>query len=106
MKANPDKYHFLPTGGNEQTIYINEVAINISKEEKLLGIIIDNKLNFHTHTKKMCNKVSQKLNAFTRISNFINPQSPSEIIGTTAKNGIILLSTSNIKLSLETIWSG
>ena len=73
MKANPDKYHFLLTGGNEQTIYINEVAINSSKEEKLLGITIDNKLNFHTHTKKMCNKVNQKLNAFTRIANFINP---------------------------------
>ena len=57
MKANPDKYHFLLTGGNEQTIYINEVAINSSKEEKLLGITIDNKLNFHTHTKKMCNRL-------------------------------------------------
>ena len=72
MKANPDKYHFLLTGGNEQTIYINELAINSSKEEKLLGITIDNKLNIHTHTKKKCDKVSQKLNAFTRIANFIN----------------------------------
>ena len=53
MKANSDKYHlFILTGGNEQTIYINEVAINSSKEEKLLGITIDNKLNFHTRTKK------------------------------------------------------
>ena len=64
MKANPDKYHFLLTGGNEKTIYINEVAIKSSKEEKLLGIAID---------KKMCNIVSQKLNAFTRTANFINP---------------------------------
>ena len=33
-------------------------------------------------------------------------QSPSEIIGTTAKNGIVQVSTSNVKLFLETIWSG
>ena len=31
-------------------------------------------------------------------------QSPSEIIGTTAKNGVVVDSTSNVKLFLETIW--
>ena len=31
-------------------------------------------------------------------------QSPSEIIGTTAKNGVVADSTSNVKLFLETIW--
>ena len=59
MKANPDKYHFLLKGGNEQTTYINEVAIYSSKEEKLLGVTIDNKLNFHTPTKN---------NIYTRIA--------------------------------------
>ena len=33
-------------------------------------------------------------------------QSPSEIIGTTAKNGIVPVSTSNVKVFLGTIWSG
>ena len=67
MKANPDKYHFLLTGENEQTFSINDVLIKSSRVEKLLGITIDNKLNFQTHTNNLCSKVSQKLNALTRI---------------------------------------
>ena len=73
MKANPDKYHFLLTGENEQTLSINDVLIKSSKVEKILGITIDNKLNFQTHTNNLCNKVSQKLKALTRISNYIKP---------------------------------
>ena len=74
MKANPDKYHFLLTGKNELTLNINHTQIKSSKEEKLLGIIIDNKLTFQTHVNNLCNKVSQKLNALTRIANYINPE--------------------------------
>ena len=73
MKANPDKYHFLLTGTNELTLKIDQCQIKSSKEEKLLGITIDNKLSFDAHVNNMCNKVSQKLNALTRIANYINP---------------------------------
>ena len=74
MKANPDKYHFLLTGKNELTLDINHAQIKSSKEEKLLGIIIDNKLTFQAHVNNLCNKVSQKLNPLTRIANYINPE--------------------------------
>ena len=47
--------------------------MNRVKEEKLLGITIDNKLSFDAHVNNICNKVSQKVNALTRISNYINP---------------------------------
>ena len=73
MKANPDKYHFLLTGKKELIININQFQIKSSKQEKLLGITIDNKLNFEKHVNSLCNKVSQKLNALTRISNYIKP---------------------------------
>ena len=43
MQANPDKYNFLLTGKNELTLNINHTQIKSSKEEKLLGITIDNK---------------------------------------------------------------
>ena len=36
---------------------------------KLLGIIIDNKLNFNEHVRKMCKKASKKLHALSRIAN-------------------------------------
>ena len=74
MQANPDKYHFLLTGKNELTLNINHIQIKSSKEEKLLGITIDNKLTFQTHVNNLCNKVSQKLNALTRIASYINPK--------------------------------
>ena len=73
MKANPDKYHFLLTGKNELTLNINQFQIKSSKLEKLLGIAIDNKLTFEKHVTNLCNKVSQKLNALTRIVNYIQP---------------------------------
>ena len=73
MKANPDKYHFLLTGKKELASNINETQIKTSKQQKLLGITFDNKLNFEKHVNNLCNKVNQKLNALTTISNYIQP---------------------------------
>ena len=65
MKANPDKYHFLLTGTNELTLEIDQCQIKSSKEEKLIGITIDNKLSFDAHVNNICNKNFQKINALT-----------------------------------------
>ena len=73
MKANPDKYHFLLTGNKEATLNIDQFQLESTKQQNLLGVIIDNKLTFEQHLNKLCNKVSQKLNALTRISNYIQP---------------------------------
>ena len=73
MKANPDKYNFLLTGNKEATLNINQFQIESSKQQKLLGVTTDNKLIFEQHLNNLCNKVSQKLNALTRISNYIQP---------------------------------
>ena len=69
MKDNSDKYYFLLTGENKLTLNINQFQIKDSKQEKLLGIAVDNKLTFEKHITNLCNKVSQKLNALTRILN-------------------------------------
>ena len=73
MKANPDKYQFLLTGTNELTLEIDQCQIKSSKEEKLLGITIDNKLSFNAHVNNICNKIFQKIIALTRIAKYINP---------------------------------
>ena len=73
MKANPGKYHFLLTGNKEATLNIDQFQLESSKQQNLLGVIIDNKLTFEQHLNKLCSKVSQKLNALTRISNYIQP---------------------------------
>ena len=46
--------------------------MNNSKKEKILGVTIDNRLNFSSHIRELCQKASQKLSAFSRISNQLN----------------------------------
>ena len=55
-----------------ETFTSKDVCYKNSKEEVILGITIDNKLNFDSHRKNMCKKTGQKLNALSRISTFLN----------------------------------
>ena len=43
------------------------MAISNSKCEKLLSILINNKLIFEPHVRSLCKNANQKLNAFARI---------------------------------------
>ena len=51
------------------SIILNNEVIECSKSVKLLGVTIDNKLDFSEHVTKLCKKVSSKLHALARISN-------------------------------------
>ena len=55
-----------------KTFTFKDVCFKNSKEEIILGITIDNKLNFDSHIKNMCKKTGQKLNALSRMSIFLN----------------------------------
>ena len=69
LKPNPDKWHLLLSGkGEDNFIKIGNECIYNSTDEKILGVYFDNKLNFNTHLKKLCNKASQKLHALARVS--------------------------------------
>ena len=69
MKANPGKYHLLLSATEEtNTLNIEDICINSSKYEKLLGINIDSNLTFETHVESLCKKASQKLNALLRVT--------------------------------------
>ena len=69
MILNPDKCHFLTLGFNKpfpdfsfkKSIFKNAI------EEKILGILINNNLNFKSHMKKICEKANRKLSALARI---------------------------------------
>ena len=45
---------------NEAFVYDNNKMKN-SKEDKVLGVITDNKLRFKSHVKHLCKKASQKI---------------------------------------------
>ena len=44
-------------------LYVNGKIIPEDEKVKLLGVTIDSNLNFNAHTKKICDKVSQKTSA-------------------------------------------
>ena len=46
--------------------------IKNSKCEKLLGIRIDNKLNFNTYVDVICKKAGQKLDTLSRVTPFMD----------------------------------
>ena len=68
MKANPDKCHLLTSSGDKISNCVDNYNIKSSKWEKLLGIKIDNKLNFNTNVDEICKKAGQKLNALSRVT--------------------------------------
>ena len=57
-----------------------------SELETVLGIQIDNKLNFENHIKSLCNKASQKLGALQRISNMLDRQKKNLLFNSIIKS--------------------
>ena len=43
-----------------------------SSREKVLGIIINNKLKFKNHVKYLCKKASKEIWALSRLTNYLN----------------------------------
>ena len=74
MVLNEGKCHFMCIGKNteNETLVFNDIILQNSKEEKILGVIIDNKLTFKSHIEELCKKASQKISALSRISNQLN----------------------------------
>ena len=61
MVANPDKCHLLTRTSEEMSVKIENEIIKNSLQEKLLGIVIDNRLTFEPRVKNLCKKAGQKL---------------------------------------------
>ena len=58
MVLNQGKCHCMCLGRNtenETFVFKNKIMKN-SEEQKILGLIIDNKLNFKMHVKNLCKK--------------------------------------------------
>ena len=74
MVLNAGKCHFmcLSKSTENESFIFKDTIMNNSKEEKMLGVTIDNRLTFSSHIRKLCKKASQKISAFSRISNQLN----------------------------------
>ena len=73
-KLHDSKCHFMCLGKNteNETFTFKDTIMNNSKEEKILGVIIDNRLTFSSHIRELCKKTSQKMSDLTRTSNQLN----------------------------------
>ena len=74
MQANPDKCQAIAvekkTYAKEPVFDIESANISCDEVIKLLGIDIDNQLNFDKHIKNICSKASQQLSVLKRIGWF------------------------------------
>ena len=76
MKLNTDKCHLLMSGFKYEHIWaqIGKDKIWEDNEVKLLGVTIDNGLNFDTHINSICKKANQKLSVLSRMRCILNFQ--------------------------------
>ena len=72
MKANKDKYHLIDTSNEHVSMKLDNIEIENSNCERLLGVKIDSKLNFKEHLDGIIKKASRKINALSRIAPYMN----------------------------------
>ena len=74
MVLNAGKSHFACLGKNteNETFIFKDIIMSNGKEEKILGVTIDNRLTFSSHIREFCKKASQRISALSRISNQFN----------------------------------
>ena len=75
MVLNPGKCHYIVIGDDDsshKTIFSNN-QITSSNEEKLLGILLESKLNFDSRITSLFKKADQKLSALARKNHYPTP---------------------------------
>ena len=88
MVLNPDKCNYVVIGDDDPTqkIILNNNEIASSNEKKLLGILLDSKLNFDSHSISLCKKADQKLSALARISHYLTQNQKLLLLNSVVKS--------------------
>ena len=63
-----------------------DTIMSNSKEEKTLGVIIDNRLTYGSHIRELCKKASKKISALSRISNQCNDSEKTLLFNAVVKS--------------------
>ena len=74
MKVNPDKCQCIVFGNvvNPGTFIINGNVVRPEETVKLLGVHIDNKLDFGHHVSHICQKAGKQVKVLSRLSRVLN----------------------------------
>ena len=76
MQANLSKFQFMiishsGVDASNATLQIDDkIVLTPEPQVKVLGVTLDNKLNFNYHISVICTKSVSQLNALARISRF------------------------------------
>ena len=73
MMLNQDKFHFLFSGHKYQTLFVNEEEAKIweSKQQKILGVLINRDLKFDKYILSLNSINMYELSALFRINKFM-----------------------------------
>jgi len=78
MKANPDKFSLIILSGRNRhekvTLKLRSAQISSVPEVKLLGVTLDQNLNFTSHVRNVCKKAARQINAMSRLTNMLSIQ--------------------------------
>ena len=79
MKANPEKFQLILLSrhadiDNNVSLKLNDVVLKPVDSVKLLGVMIDSKLNFNEHVLSLCKKASRNLKILLRLSKRISDE--------------------------------
>ena len=71
---NASKCHFMCLGNNteNETFLFHNILMRNSKEQKILGVTIENNLNFKSHISELCKRASQKIAALSRLYSYLH----------------------------------
>ncbi len=80
MKANPNKFQFMVPGNNDKTDFtLRDIVLPHEELVKLLGINVDQNLDFKFHVNEVCRKAGRQLNALRRKSKLLNTSSKLKV---------------------------
>ena len=77
IKANKNDCLLAINNNEKVSMNIDDIKIENTSSEKLLGIIIDSKLNFKQHLEGIIKKFSRKVNVLSRITPYVNLVKPN-----------------------------
>ena len=77
IKANKNECLLAINDNEKVSVNIDDIEIENTSSGKLLGIIIDSKLNFKQHLEGIIKKFSRKVNVLSRITPYVNLVKPN-----------------------------
>ena len=76
MKVNAEKFQFMVIGKSNQnlSLCIDDIMLKPEESVKLLGVLIDNNLNFKKHIGTLLSKAAKQINVMGRLSKVLTVQ--------------------------------